>query len=144
MTRACCIFLLMLISVSAVFAEDQGTDDDPAKADIMSLRDPFETQFPQKLKAIDITVQPENYPSHDIAAAHNISQPGLTPDVPEKKFDPAQFQVNGVVWNTTRPQAIINNQVVNIGDIVNGAKIVSIQKTGIDFAMNQKIYTIRP
>ena len=143
-SRGLAFSAFVLISASTTLAEDQGTNEGSTNTNILSLRNPFEPQFPQKSKPpIDIPVmQPKNNSIPKPAPAITESKPA--PILPEIKFDPSQFQVNGVVWDTKRPQAIINNQVVNIGDVVNGAQIVSIQKTGIDFAMNKKIYTIKP
>jgi hypothetical protein len=45
--------------------------------------------------------------------------------------NPPALTVQGLVWGGTFPQAIINNKVVKEGDIVEGAKIISIEKKGI-------------
>lgn len=39
--------------------------------------------------------------------------------------------VQGLIWNSDMPQAIINDQVVKLGDEISGAKIVKIAKDGI-------------
>ena len=39
--------------------------------------------------------------------------------------------VQGVIWGAKFPQAIINNKVVKVGDVLQGAKILSIEKNGI-------------
>ncbi len=53
----------------------------------------------------------------------------LPPPIPEEPL-PA-INISGLVWNTKRPQAIIDGRIVEIGDMVSGVKIVDIQKGGI-------------
>jgi hypothetical protein len=51
----------------------------------------------------------------------------LTPaDVPLPPLD-----IQGLIWNSQMPQAIINGRVVKEGDIIEGVKIVTIDKTGV-------------
>jgi len=48
----------------------------------------------------------------------------------QKKPLPA-LTVQGVVWGGIFPQAIINNKVVKVGDIIEGVRILAIDKEGI-------------
>jgi hypothetical protein len=58
------------------------------------------------------------------------------------EIQPPDLKLNGLVWNTTKPQAIINDQVVNIGDIIENSKIVDIKKDGVDIIFSEKLFTI--
>jgi len=56
----------------------------------------------------------------------------------EKKVDLIQagsdlgnFKVQGIIWGGRFPQAIVNNRVVIVGDTIDGAEILSIDKNGI-------------
>ena len=49
----------------------------------------------------------------------------------EIKYPLPDFIIEGMVWNTEMPQAIVNGQVVRIGDIVEGLKILNIGKQGV-------------
>ena len=54
--------------------------------------------------------------------------------VPEKeieKFSIPDLNIEGLIWNSDMPQAIINGSVVKIGDYIEGVKIVGIDKKGI-------------
>lgn len=51
------------------------------------------------------------------------------PPIPKEPL-PA-INISGLVWNTNRPQAIIDGHIVEVGDMVSGVKIVDIQKSGI-------------
>lgn len=55
-----------------------------------------------------------------------------------------QLIISGIIWNTNRPQAIINNQVVDIGDEVSSTKIVSIQKSGIELLFDGRLVKLQP
>jgi hypothetical protein len=50
---------------------------------------------------------------------------------PPKKIEPPNLKITGIVWNTSRPQAIINERVVSIGDVVSEATITTIERSGI-------------
>ena len=50
--------------------------------------------------------------------------------------------ITGIVWNTDRPQAIINGQVADVGDNFQNATVVAIRKNEIDVQFNGKISTI--
>jgi len=54
------------------------------------------------------------------------------------------FAIKGIVWNTDRPQAIVNGKVVDVGDMVANIKILNIRKEGIDIIYNNKTLTIKP
>ncbi len=60
------------------------------------------------------------------------------PDVSE----PPSVTINGLVWNTRRPQAIVNKKVVAIGDTVDDFTIASITKAGIDIVYNGETFFI--
>jgi hypothetical protein len=39
--------------------------------------------------------------------------------------------VQGLIWGSSLPQAIINNKVVKVGDVIQGADIIDISKEGV-------------
>lgn len=43
----------------------------------------------------------------------------------------SSFKVQGIIWGGRIPQAIINNKVLTIGDLIDGAEILSIEKNGV-------------
>jgi len=53
--------------------------------------------------------------------------------VPEKEIEKFSIPdlIEGLIWNSDMPQAIINGSVVKIGDYIEGVKIVGIDKKGI-------------
>ncbi|HPN87966.1 MAG TPA: hypothetical protein PLH56_01355 [Candidatus Omnitrophota bacterium] len=67
----------------------------------------------------------------------------------EEEQKPPQVTITGIVWNTEKPQAIINGVVLNIGDTIFDSqneeiKINKIYKTGIDVSYKGKTWTIKP
>jgi HD-like signal output (HDOD) protein len=50
-------------------------------------------------------------------------------NVPEKK--PQVFRINGIIFNSSQPSAIVNGQTVTVGDEVDGATVVSISRTTV-------------
>ena len=41
------------------------------------------------------------------------------------------FKLSGFIWGSEKPQAIINGEVVNVGDTIEKAKVISISKKGV-------------
>lgn len=52
--------------------------------------------------------------------------------------------VQCVIWNSKLPQAIINNKVVKIGDIIDGVKILEIKKDGIKVSFEDAEHFLQP
>jgi hypothetical protein len=67
----------------------------------------------------------------------------LSQDDQENRFDYSSLRVTGSVWGNDMPKAIINDQVMGIGDIVNEAKILNITKDGILFEFKDKRYLMK-
>jgi len=63
--------------------------------------------------------------------------------VEEEIILPAMI-VQGMIWNSPRPQAVIDKKIYNIDDIVNGAKIEDVTKDGVHLNYKGKEFVIRP
>ncbi len=112
---------------------------------------PFKPQLPVSeviQKIIPIKDKPDKIKSGKKALWDRINQ--IKPKTPEffkpKKEEiiiiPPSLTITGLIWNTDRPQAIINGKIVDIGDTVSATKIVAIRKNGIDVFFNGKTLTI--
>ena len=82
------------------------------------LRDPFASYLlkeapPQEIKGVDQELMPQE----------------------EVKIDTSSIMVQGTIWGNI-PMAIINDNVLSVGDQINGGKIIKIDKKGvtIDFS----------
>ncbi len=69
--------------------------------------------------------------------------PGLSSSDSEDKFDYSSLRVTGSVWGNDAPKAIINDQVMGIGSVVNDAKILNITREGILFEFKDKQYLMK-
>jgi competence CoiA-like predicted nuclease len=84
--------------------------------------------------------------------SQNLRDPFKNPFEKEKELeqsfstelDLSRFQIQGMVWNSDTPQAIINNTVVNIGDVIEDVEIVAIHKEGIYVFYEGREYILRP
>jgi len=52
------------------------------------------------------------------------------------------LKIQGVVWGGSLPQAIINNKVVKVGDTIEKAKVIDINKDGITVLFSGRKYNI--
>lgn len=66
------------------------------------------------------------------------------PEISAKPVTLPPLAITGWVWNTPRPQAIINGEVLDVGDLVSDAKIVSINKEKIEFSYQGTIISKKP
>ncbi len=82
------------------------------------LRDPFQTPFEKKYSAGS----------------------GTAPESWEASL--GYLKLQGVIWGGSFPQAIVNNRVVKIGDAIEGALVVDINKYGVVLFLNGKQYTL--
>lgn len=55
---------------------------------------------------------------------------------------PPTLTVQGLVWGGNFPQAIINNKVVRIGDTIEGARVISIDKEGINLIFEEMQFVL--
>ena len=55
-----------------------------------------------------------------------------------------QLTVQGMVWGSKMPQAIINNTVVKVGEVIEGAEILDIRKEGVYVLYQGRQYILRP
>ncbi len=69
------------------------------------------------------------------------------PPQPQPELEPKlmpELTITGLIWNSDRPQAIINAEVVGIGDIVSEVEIISINKKGVAVSFDGRTITISP
>ncbi|MFH1783204.1 MAG: hypothetical protein ABH848_06270 [Candidatus Omnitrophota bacterium] len=95
---------------------------------------------PKAVKAIPYSAGKENSPFRGpfdrVSDEATVSLPSMN--------------LEGMVWNSIRPQAIINNSVFDVGDVIvtdsEGfeAKIIDITREGIHIKYKEKLFTVRP
>lgn len=123
------VFLnIYVLFVSLGFAAEQPPEY--AVYDILEFKDPFVSLLPKKepVKAEAATPKPTT----------------KTEKAQEKEIVLPSVEITGIVWNTNRPQAIINEHVVSIGDKIDDMIISDIRRSGIDIIYQGKHFTIKP
>jgi len=52
------------------------------------------------------------------------------------------LEIQGIVWGGSLPQAIINNEVVSVGDTIEEARITDINKSGVTVFFGNRQYNL--
>lgn len=97
--------------------------------ELADTRDPFASSLPIKSETKVVPLSTEG---------QNPSQPG-----PGEGFDYSSLKITGVVWGSDKPKAIINDDVVGVGSVVNGAEIMAINADGILFRYKDQDYLMK-
>ncbi len=90
---------------------------------------PFVPQIPQETKTTPFV---------------NTQQPGTTPNVVAETVPAPQFNVSGVVWHSKKLQAIVNGEIVTIGDRVSNWVVSEITKDGVHMTFEQQSLWVKP
>jgi hypothetical protein len=61
-----------------------------------------------------------------------------------EEIKPPDLNVQGLVWGKISPQAIVNDKVVSLGDVIEDAKIIEISQNGIRILYKGDIFLIKP
>jgi len=129
-------------------AHAQGDDVTFSKLEsgLITVENPFKSQLPKiekpKIEMPDKPKLPK--PSED----KDPTKPKLpeliaTPPLIKERPLP-NVTINGIIWNSDRPQAIINGRIIDIGDTISEIQITGIRKTGIDGLFDGRNVTLQP
>ncbi|OGX13553.1 MAG: hypothetical protein A3I71_06150 [Omnitrophica WOR_2 bacterium RIFCSPLOWO2_02_FULL_63_16] len=115
-------------------AEANPADSKPAEALLPAvrytadaLRDPLVSLLPSVASQRMIVIPPEDH------------EP-----MPQLEPPPPAFNIEGLVWGGPRPQAVIDGAVYDVGDTVQGAKIMAIDRAGVTGTMQGRTIRWRP
>lgn len=134
------IFLVFLFNPTVLFsAEDVSFNSE----DLDSLRDPFTPQLPlPPMEEIEKPVEIRKFPEQAEPSKVEAKVPPLpsTPPKPmvEEPIKPPEVKIAGLIWNTDHPQAIVNGQIVQVGDQIGEWKIQKIDREGIEISFRDK------
>ena len=114
------------------------------------LRNPFQQQLPRRKKVIKPSteatkkaIQKKKSTANKKAAAKK--QVFVKPQpVKVAPIEPPIMVISGLIWNSDRPQAIVNNKVIDVGDTIETIQVVAIRKEGIEIEFQGKTITIEP
>ncbi len=90
---------------------------------------PFVPQIPQETKTTPFV---------------NTQQPLVAPNIVQETVPTPQFNVSGVVWHSKKLQAIVNGEIVTIGDRVSNWVVSEITKDGVHMTLEQQSLWIKP
>jgi hypothetical protein len=139
------ITFMFLGIVSAPAAQEADSNNLDAYLESFPAQNPFKPLLPKKIVEPPRVVEPPKFAEPKSAPRQVKPQsPFGTPDEPANKMALPTLVITGIIWNSDRPQAIINGAVVNEGDTVAEIKIVAIRKTGIDIIYQGQAMTLTP
>jgi len=118
MMRRSVVTLLFLAGIAfcaafVAWAEESSFTRPPVQYKAAALRDPFTNNLPKKGGAAGDT-----------------------------KGGPPTLTVTGVLWGSKTPQAIINSKVVKIGDVIEKAEVIDINKEGVSVRYGEQEYLL--
>ena len=153
------IFIGLIVANHSLltFAQESIMAEPELESKLLSIKNPFKSQLPQKEPEPDPVV-PEQQP-HIVPPPLPPEQPvppKQIPDFPKPKvvdtireniptpeIPVPSVTITGIIWNSDRPQAIINGQIVDIGDTVSDLTITDIQQSSIKATFHGKSVTIK-
>lgn len=127
---------------------------DSSAFEMFPARDPFTPQVPQEetRPLVQKTVAPVEVPEPIAVRPPPRPEPPefpapLAQDIPGRPIAVPEaplpsLEIEGLVWNTDHPQAIVNGKIVGIGDIISETRIMDIQKRGITVLFQDRTETI--
>ncbi len=59
------------------------------------------------------------------------------------KIGRPELKINAIAWRAKEPKAIVNMQSVRVGDVIEGAKVLSIEKKIIFFVYEGEFFEVR-
>ena len=136
-----------MISVPSI-AHARGDDLTFSKLEsgLITVGNPFKSQLPKieapKIEIPDKTKPPKPSEDKDPRKPER-PKPIVVPPVVEERPLPNVI-ISGVIWNSDRPQAIINGRIIDIGDTISEIHITGIRKTGIDGLFDGRNVTLQP
>jgi hypothetical protein len=121
---------------------------------INALIDPFLSKMPkpeQKIIPVEPVkiAPPVEIPPKPLEPVYNprpFEPAELPPALPQPPLSPEttpEFILTGIIYNTIKPQAIINGTVVYVGDIVLDGKVVSIEKGVVKILYKTNILNVK-
>ena len=124
--------------------EEDHIDSGKSKEEVLrKLKNPFIPQLPQPESQETPIVQPTDTTGRNLTypVPH---QPVSSQHMPVPAPPKPSFSISGLVWNSDQPQAIINGQVVNVGDKVDNWTILTITEKGVEVTFQNVTYSIEP
>lgn len=124
-------------------------DEETAKM-LRSLRNPFTPRLPDEIPQAPLPAEEkvsEQNTRQDIQTDATETPPEAsqqTPAVEEVVLPKPDYKISGIVWNTDRPQAIMEGRIVSIGDSIEQWRITGISRGGVEISFKNQRFLIEP
>ncbi|HQO58066.1 MAG TPA: hypothetical protein PLT76_05035 [Candidatus Omnitrophota bacterium] len=126
-------------------------DEETAKM-LRALRNPFVPRLPdelpqeepevvEKTPETDSPIQSEMQTS---AAETPVIVSEQTQVVEEVLLPKPDYKISGIVWNTARPQAIMEGRILDVGDSIEQWRIIGISRGGVEISFKNQKFLIEP
>ncbi len=113
------------------------------------LRDPFEERIPiepirqERVAAGDMPVVPLNaLPVQQFQPFNPIPVPAVQNPAPAAVQEKPKFTVEGIIWSDTIHAAIINGQMIGVGDRIANATVIDVNRDGVIVDVNGQQFTM--
>ena len=67
-----------------------------------------------------------------------------TTPVTAQQIGITDLELQGIFWNVSNPQAIINRRIVSVGDRIDSAEVEAITKEGVILSLNGQKFDLKP
>jgi hypothetical protein len=123
-------------------AASAGTGIDAAAVSSRQVARPSAAELPPPIAS-----EPKENPSENIVSRAKPAEPepavrGEKEAKPVKKGRP-ELKINAIAWRTDEPKAIVNMQRVYVGDVIEGATVLEIQRKRILLEYDGEPFEIR-
>ncbi len=133
------LHIILGLGICGFYAPNNGECTILTALEINNTKNPFKPTLPIIEEIIEILPEPTII---EIEEEPVIEEKIFIPVKEEIKIQPPELNISGLIWNTNRPQAIINDQIVTIGDTISNSKITNIHKDGVEIIYSGKNFTI--
>lgn len=124
--------------------EQHGSDEETADL-LRTLRNPFTSQLPlpaPEPETVTLIPRPTSVPTGEQrpTSADPVAAKAETP----VELSKPTFKISGIVWNTNRPQAIIEGKILDVGAQIENWTIVAIGRNGVRVKCQNYEYILGP
>jgi len=132
-------FLIILFFAGSIFIKADEVSDGDFLSLLDKVKNPFMVDLPKPVVMPEPVVKRPEAPRKEIPKPTPVKPVVLPPEV----VLPADLQLEGVVAGEDMHQAIINGQVVGLQGTIEGARVVSITKNGVELLFKGKKFFLK-
>ena len=129
------LMIFFLIGSYPLKAQEALEGDQEFKSELDNIKNPFEDGIPKPVVII-------NKPIYEKPKAIELNKPIFKPVVPLRVLLPA-LNLQGVMVGEDMHQAIINDQVVPLHGTIEGARVDSVTKQGVELFFKGKKFFLK-